>query len=161
MSRKNINQPRRNLLTLLCSLPAIFTQGAYAKSGTRGSAVAGSEKSPAPGDFNQAIHLALKGQPWQPSDAIKLEVPQIAENGAIVPITVESVIPKTRRILIFAEKNPGPLLAEFNLEPGSDAWVSLRVKLNDSGPVLAIAESSGRYYGAQTSVKVMVGGCGS
>ena len=117
-------------------------------------------KSQSSTDFNQVITKALNSQPWQPSDALIMEVPHIAENGAIVPIVVESLLPNTRRILIFAERNPGPLLAEFNLKPGSDAWVSLRVKLNDSGPVLAIAESSGRYYGAQTYVRVMVGGCG-
>ena len=51
-------------------------------------------------------------------------------------------------------------LAEFLLEPGADPWVSVRVKLNETGPVLAIAESAGHYYGVQTSVRVMVGGCG-
>lgn len=85
------------------------------------------EKLLAPGDLNQAIQQALKGRSWQPSDAIKLEVPQLAENGAIVPITVESLLPDSRRILIFAEKNPNPLLAEFNLKPGFDAWVSLPI----------------------------------
>ena len=160
MSRRNINKLRRSLLTLLCGLPAFLVREAYAKSAATVSSVLASGKLLAPGDFNQAINETLKGQPWQPSDAIKLEVPQIAENGAIVPITVESILPNTRRVLIFAEKNPSPLLAEFNLKAGSDAWVSLRVKLNDSGSVLAIAETSDRFYGAQTSVKVMVGGCG-
>ncbi len=106
------------------------------------------------------VSEALHGQPWQASDAIKLEVPQLAENGAIVPVSVESLLPDTRRLLIFAEKNPAPLLAEFHFESGADRWVSLRVKLNESGPVLAIAEADGRYYGFQTTVRVMVGGCG-
>lgn len=128
-------------------------------AGLKTSSAEGGKSQPS-ADFNQVITKALNGQPWQPSDALKMEVPQIAENGAIVPIVVESLLPNTRRILIFAERNPGPLLAEFNLKPGSDAWVSLRVKLNNSGPVLAIAESADRYYGAQSSVRVMVGGCG-
>lgn len=89
-----------------------------------------------------------------------MEVPLVAENGAIVPVTVESLLPETRRILLFAEKNPGPLLAEFQLEQGADAYVSLRLKLNESGPVLALAESDGKWYGATAHVRVMVGGCG-
>ena len=117
-------------------------------------------KSPPSTDFNQVITQALNRQTWQPTDAIQLDVPQIAENGAIVPITVESLLPNTRRILIFAEKNPGPLLAEFQLEPGADPWVSLRVKLNETGPVLAVVEAAGKYYGHAMPVKVMLGGCG-
>lgn len=111
-------------------------------------------------DFKVVLANALHGQPWQPSDAIQLDVPQLAENGAIVPITIESHLPNTRRMLIFAESNPGPLLAEFQFEPGVSPWASLRVKLNASGPVLVIAESEGNFYGAQKPVKVMVGGCG-
>lgn len=78
----------------------------------------------------------------------------------MVPITIESLLPDTRRILIFAEKNPAPLLAEFWFEPGADPWVSLRLKLNETGPVLVITEAGGRFYGVTADVRVMVGGCG-
>jgi sulfur-oxidizing protein SoxY len=110
--------------------------------------------------FRRALAEALNGRSWTESGAVTLEVPQLAENGAIVPITVESRLPETRRILIFAERNPGPLLAQFHFEPDADGWVSLRIKLNETGPVLAIAESEGRFYGTRKQVKVMVGGCG-
>jgi len=118
------------------------------------------DKPPSSGNFPKALSQALRGQPWQASEGIRFEVPQLAENGAIVPIAVESLLPNTRRILVFAEKNPGPLLAEFHFEPGADARVSLRVKLNETGSVLAVSESEGHYYGMQTAVRVMVGGCG-
>ena len=114
----------------------------------------------APGDFRQALATALAGKSWQVSESVRLQVPHIAENGAIVPISVESQLPNTGRILLFAEQNPGPLIAEFMFEPGADAWVSLRIKLNDSGRVLAIAESEGQFHGAQGDVRVMKGGCG-
>lgn len=114
----------------------------------------------APGDFLQALATALAGKSWQVSESVMLQVPQIAENGAIVPISLESQLPNTGRILLFAEQNPGPLIAEFMFEPGADAWVSLRIKLNDSGQVLAIAESEGQFHGAQADVRVMKGGCG-
>jgi sulfur-oxidizing protein SoxY len=106
------------------------------------------------------LRQALGGQNWEPSPDVLIQVPPLAENGAIVPITVESRLPGTRRLLILAGNNPGPLLAEFRFEPGADPWVSLRLKLNASGPVLAIAEASGRFHGAEVPVKVMVGGCG-
>lgn len=115
---------------------------------------------PVAGDYALALATALRGQTWRPSDAVRMEVPQLAENGAIVPVTVESLLPETRRILLFAEKNPGPLLAEFELEHGADAYVSLRLKLNESGQVLALVESDGQWYGATAFVRVMVGGCG-
>lgn len=111
-------------------------------------------------EFNKVLASALNGQTWHPSDAIQLDVPPIAENGAIVPLTLESRLPGTRRILVFAENNPGPLLAEFQFEPGVTPWTTLRVKLNASGPVWVIAESEGKFYGIQKPVKVMVGGCG-
>ena len=114
----------------------------------------------APGDFRQALATALAGKSWQISESVRLQVPQIAENGAIVPVTVESQLPNTGRILLFAEQNPGPLIAEFMFEPGADAWISLRIKLNESGRVLAIAESEGQFHGAQADVRVMKGGCG-
>ncbi len=123
----------------------------------------GAAKPPKPAEsdaYGKALALALNGQGWNESDQIGLEVPELAENGAIVPITVESRLPNTGGIWIFAEKNPGPLLARFDFQPGTEGWVSLRVKLNESGPVLVIAESEGKFYGASRRVKVMVGGCG-
>lgn len=115
---------------------------------------------PIAGDFPGVLASALRGESWQPSDAILVEIPQNAENGAIVPITVESQLPDTRRILILAEKNPGPLLAELRFNLNADPWVALRVRLNETGPVLIIAEAGGRFYGRQVQVQVMVGGCG-
>jgi sulfur-oxidizing protein SoxY len=128
-------------------------------AGLKTSSAEGGKSQPST-NFNQVITKALNGQPWQPSDAIHLDVPQLAENGAIVPLTIESRLPDTRRLLIFAERNPGPLLAEFHFEPGANPWASLRVKLNETGPLLAVAESAGEYYGREMPVKVMLGGCG-
>lgn len=116
--------------------------------------------APQPDALRKALAEALHGQDWTESGQITLDVPQVAENGAIVPVTVESRLPDTQSIFLFAERNPGPLLARFDFEPGADAWVSLRVKLNESGPVLAVAESQGRFYGVVRPVRVMVGGCG-
>ncbi len=147
---------RRHVLRLLGGFGLLLPLRTLARAGGRTVP----PPAPAAGDFRLALATALQGHGWTASDQVLLEVPLLAENGAIVPLTVESRLPDTRRLLVFAERNPGPLLAEFQLEAGADPWLSLRVKLNDSGPLLAIAESGGRYYGTQVEVKVMVGGCG-
>lgn len=132
-----------------------------ALAGSNRPALAAAEKPAIQGEaFRKALAEALRGQPWTESTAVTLEIPPVAENGAIVPATVESRLPSTTRILLFAERNPGPLLAQFRFEPDTDGWVSLRLKLNESGPVLAIAESEGRFFRTRKMVRVMVGGCG-
>lgn len=150
-------ESRRTFLTWLAGLVAL---AAGWSSGLRARPKIPAEPGPEQGRFEQILAEALNGRTWIESAAVTLEVPQLAENGAIVPITVESRLPNTERILIFAEKNPGPLLAHFRFEPGTDGWVSLRIKLNETGPVLAVAESEGKFYGVQKQVKVMLGGCG-
>lgn len=143
---------RRGFLRLLGGLSALACPGRQVLGGGTPDTQAET--------FRKALNLALQGQAWTESRAVTLELPQLAENGAIVPATVESRLPNTTRIMIFAERNPGPLLAQFRFEPGTDPWASLRLKLNESGPVLAIAESEGRFFGTRRTVRVMVGGCG-
>jgi sulfur-oxidizing protein SoxY len=151
--------PRRRWLAKSASLVlGLFAGRALALTGK--PSVATNERHPSISDLNKVLYNALKGHIWYPSDAIQLDVPLLAENGAIVPITIQSHLPATRRLLIFAENNPRPQLAEFHFDPGVSPWASLRVKLNESGPVLVIAESEGNFYGIQKPVKVMVGGCG-
>lgn len=150
---------RRRFLRNMTGLMALVPMGPLAKTAAK-TAPPKTPPSIKAGDFKEALAAVLGGQTLQNSEAIQIEVPQLAENGAIVPMTVESLLPETRRILIFAEKNPGPLLAEFRFEPEADPWASLRVKLNESGPVWVIAEAGGAYYGRQVGVQVMVGGCG-
>jgi sulfur-oxidizing protein SoxY len=156
--RENGKAPsRRGFLKFMAGLAALAGVGRPVFGAAKAKPT---EPKIEPGDFRQALDEALNGQSWTASSEITLEVPQLAENGAIVPITVESRLPNTERILIFAEKNPAPLLAQFRFAPEADGWVSLRIKLNETGPVMAIAESGGKFYGTEKQVKVMVGGCG-
>ena len=103
---------------------------------------------------------ALQGQSWMPSPHITLDVPELAENGAMVPVTVESHLPDTLELLVFAEPNPVPLSARFHFMPEAVPWVSLRLRLNESGGVLVIAKTPKGYFGTRRQVKVMLGGCG-
>ncbi len=94
------------------------------------------------------------------SKDITITAPDIAENGAIVPIAVTSKIPNTQSIAIIAEKNPFPLAASFDLMAGGEGYVSTRVKMGQTSNVRAIVKAGGQFYTAVKEVKVTVGGCG-
>jgi sulfur-oxidizing protein SoxY len=89
-----------------------------------------------------------------------LKVPDIAENGAVVPVDVVSHIPNTSSIAILVEKNPQPLCAHFEFSNGAMPEVAARVKMGQTSLVKAVAKADGKFYTAQKEVKVTVGGCG-
>lgn len=86
--------------------------------------------------------------------------PEIAENGAVVPISVESKIPKTESIAILVEKNPSSLAAVFTVPAGTDPSVSTRVKMGETSQVHALIKADGKYFVATREIKVTLGGCG-
>lgn len=94
------------------------------------------------------------------SDLIKLKTPEIAENGAIVPIQVSSEIPGTERIFVFAEKNPQPLVASFTFRNGVDPFFATRIKMGESARVHVVALAEGKHFVVSRDVKVTIGGCG-
>jgi len=89
-----------------------------------------------------------------------ITAPDIAENGAVVPIAVTSRLPKTQQISIVAEKNPFPLAATFDLAGGGEGYVSARIKMGQTSDVWAVVKADGKYYVARKEVKITVGGCG-
>ena len=95
------------------------------------------------------------------SPDILVKAPEIAENGAIVPIEVVSRIPDTRFIAILAEKNPFPLIGTFDLRDGAEGFVSTRVKLGQTSLVRVIVKTNDTVYSAAREVKVTIGGCGA
>jgi sulfur-oxidizing protein SoxY len=95
------------------------------------------------------------------SPDILVKAPEIAENGAIVPIEVVSRIPDTRFIAILAEKNPFPLIGTFDLRDGAEGFVSTRVKLGQTSLVRVIVKTNDTVYSATREVKVTIGGCGA
>lgn len=93
------------------------------------------------------------------SKDIVITAPDIAENGAVVPIAVSSRIPNTQSISIVAEKNPFPLAATFEIS-GGDAYVSTRLKMGQTSNVRAIVQADGKFFTAVKEVKITIGGCG-
>jgi sulfur-oxidizing protein SoxY len=98
--------------------------------------------------------------PAQSKDITFVSTPDIAENGAVVPIGVASAVPKTEAIAILVEKNPNMLAAMFEIPPGTDPAVGTRVKMGQSSNVYALVKADGKYYVASKEIKVTLGGCG-
>jgi sulfur-oxidizing protein SoxY len=95
-----------------------------------------------------------------PSPQVVLEAPEIAENGAVVPIEITSQVPGTRSIAVVIDKNPFPLVAKFDFMEGALPFVKVNVKMGETSDVRAIAEANGKYYSATRNIKVTIGGCG-
>ena len=94
------------------------------------------------------------------SAAIQLTVPEIAENGAVVPVTVVSTLPNVEQISIFVEKNPNVLAANFIFPQGTESMVTTRVKMGQTANVIALVKADGKFYRTAKEVKVTAGGCG-
>lgn len=86
--------------------------------------------------------------------------PEIAENGAVVPVSVTSNIPKTESIAILIDKNPNTLAASFTIPAGTDPTVSTRVKMGETSQVHALVKADGKYFVATREIKITLGGCG-
>jgi sulfur-oxidizing protein SoxY len=91
---------------------------------------------------------------------IELIAPEIAENGAVVPITVNSKMPGTQNISLMVEKNPNLLSASFDIPEGTDPYIVTRVKMAETSKVNALVKADGKYYYASKEIKVTMGGCG-
>jgi len=94
------------------------------------------------------------------SKEITITAPDIAENGAVVPVAVASRIANTQQISIVAEKNPFPLAATFEVAGGGEGYVSTRIKMGQTSDVWALVKADGKYYVARKEIKITVGGCG-
>lgn len=103
---------------------------------------------------------ALYGKTAEASDQVKLDAPEIAENGAVVPISVSSALADVTSIAILVSENPFPLAALYRLPAGTSAMVGNRLKMAKTSKVVALVEAGGKVYSAAKEVKVTVGGCG-
>lgn len=94
------------------------------------------------------------------SKDIQITSPDIAENGAVVPFTISSRLPKTEQIALLVEKNPNIVAASFAIPDGTEPWVNTRVKMGQTSNVIALVKADGKFYYAAKEVKVTLGGCG-
>ena len=111
--------------------------------------------------LNDALKaLGANGAP-QASDAVSLTAPDIAENGAVVPLVIASTLPDVKQLVLLVEKNPSALVATFKVTPDVEANFSTRTKMGESSDVYAVAiTADGKAHYAKKEVKVTLGGCG-
>ena len=103
---------------------------------------------------------ALGGSGPAQSADVAITAPDIAENGAVVPVAVASKIPNTQAIYILVEKNPNTLAAGFGIPAGTEANVATRIKMGQTSNVYAVVKADNKFYVATKEIKVTLGGCG-
>ena len=103
---------------------------------------------------------ALYGKTAEASDKVKLDAPEIAENGAVVPVAVATTLTGVTSISFFVSENPNALAASYVIVEGTVPSVANRLKMQKTSNVIAIVESEGKLFSAAKEVKVTVGGCG-
>ena len=111
-------------------------------------------------DVNAAMTGSMGSANAAASDKIKLKAPDIAENGAVVPITVTSNIDGTTHMSILVANNNTPLTSTYELGPTTEAYISTRVKMGKTSDVIAVVKADGKLFSTKKEVKVTIGGCG-
>jgi sulfur-oxidizing protein SoxY len=103
---------------------------------------------------------ALFGRPHEASDKVKLDAPEIAENGGVVPISVTTTLADVTSIAFLVSENPNALAASYQIPAGTVPAVANRLKMAKTTNVIVVVEAGGKLYSATKEVKVTVGGCG-
>ena len=112
-------------------------------------------------DAEKLINLLTEGEKYTESDKISIKAPEIAENGAVVPVSVNADIEGVKNIAILVDNNPSPLTSTFDINPQLEAYVSTRVKMAESSNIVAVVSTNdNQFYVASRSIKVTIGGCG-
>ncbi|MBR0757560.1 thiosulfate oxidation carrier protein SoxY [Bradyrhizobium jicamae] len=103
---------------------------------------------------------ALYGKTPEASDKVKMDAPEIAENGAVVPIAVTTTLADVTSISFLVSENPITLVASYRIPAGTLPAVGNRIKMAKTSNVIVLVEAGGKLYSATKEVKVTVGGCG-
>jgi sulfur-oxidizing protein SoxY len=109
---------------------------------------------------DSALKDLLGSDALEETSKVRIKAPDIAENGAVVPVSVTAELDAVESISILADKNATPLTASFDLGPGAEAYVSTRIKMGKTANVIAVVKAGGKLYSAKKEVKVTIGGCG-
>lgn len=109
---------------------------------------------------NLADALKVLGGTAADSKDINITTPDIAENGAVVPVSVSTSLAGASEIYLFVEKNPNPMAAVFMIPADTEPMVQTRLKMGQSTNVLVVVKAGGKLYSATKETKVTLGGCG-
>jgi len=109
---------------------------------------------------SEALTTLLGTDVTTPSDRIDLKIPAIAENGAVVPVSINTTLEDVESISIVVENNPRPMAATFEIPPGTLPKITTRIKMGETSDVMAVVKTGSGIYSASGEVKVTIGGCG-
>jgi sulfur-oxidizing protein SoxY len=150
-----MNTTRRDALKTTGALATLVSLGVITQSQAHAALDRAAFEVKTLGDALKAVG----GTPAN-SDQVTVVAPDIAENGAVVPIGASSKVPNTTEIFLIVEKNPMPLAAAFTIPAGTVAEVSTRLKMGQSSNVIAVVKADGKLLSATKENKVTLGGCG-
>ena len=110
---------------------------------------------------DDAINALYGTTEAEASDAITFKAPDIAENGAMVPVSISVDMPNVEHVALLVENNPSPLAATFEIPTPGPTTVGTRIKMGKTSPLIAVVKADGKLYKAVSNdVKVTIGGCG-
>jgi len=109
--------------------------------------------------LDEAIQSLLGSNDLEKGD-INIKAPEIAENGAVVPISISANIPDAQSISIFVSKNPQPLVCSFDIQGKLETFISTRIKMGETSDIVAVVRTEDGLFSASKTVKVTIGGCG-
>jgi sulfur-oxidizing protein SoxY len=149
-----MNQQRRSLL----KYSAVF--GLMASAGLISVAQAQEwNKAAFEGKSLDEVFKILGAGTPDKSGAITLNAPDIAENGAVVPVGITTTL-KAEQMSILVEKNPSSLAAQFFIPAGTESFVTTRIKMGQTSNVFGLVKADGKWLMAVKEIKVTLGGCG-
>lgn len=153
-----MNLDRRKVLKTGGSLGLLALLGSFGLIQPVTAWAARNDKAFAAKTLDEALDALGIGLP-QNSAQLLLTVPEVAENGAVVPVVVASSLARTERIFILSDKNPTALIADFVIPDGTDGYVSTRIKMAETARVIVVVKAGGKVYRAAKEVQITLGGC--
>ena len=149
-----MNQKRRTVLKSTGAMATLLSLGLVTAEQAQAAGRAGFDAK----SVEEAVNALGGGA--AANDQVTIVSPDIAENGAVVPVGATSKLANTTAIYLLVEKNPTPLAAGFTLPAGTEPEVQTRLKMGQSTNVLALVKADGKLYTATKETKVTLGGCG-
>ncbi|MEE9395770.1 MAG: thiosulfate oxidation carrier protein SoxY [Methylococcales bacterium] len=111
-------------------------------------------------NYRDTVQEITNNIPLIESQEIYLKAPELAENGAVVPVSASTTLADVKTIALVIEKNPIPLAAKFNFFEETEAFISARIKMAESCDVIVVVHSGNQYFTTRKFIKVTIGGCG-
>lgn len=152
-----MNQQRRDVLRIGSVLSLALSTGLLTAQDVFGA------------EWKQAVYdaktlddafKAMGGDQYAANAQVMINAPDIAENGAVVPVSINSSVPNTQLIAILVDKNPNSMSAQFTIPPGTEPAITTRIKMNGTSNVVALVKADGKWFMSSKEIKVTLGGCG-